>query len=94
VAVAHDTGVKFAQTNTGIVVTDAILVFTPIYLIWPARLPKGTKIRLSAVFAATLATTAISLYKVYTTIVVGGLAEEISAEIEVEPRFWKFKIQL
>jgi hypothetical protein len=63
--------------------SDAVLIYTPIYLIWPTSLPEHTKIRLVGVFAATLITTSISLYKIYVTIRIGGLKEELAAIIEV-----------
>ncbi|KAI0818890.1 hypothetical protein BC629DRAFT_684192 [Irpex lacteus] len=61
--------------------TDAILVFAPIQLIWGASLSQGTKIRLIAIFAATILTTAASLYYIYAMLRIGGITEEFAATV-------------
>ncbi|KAI0818916.1 hypothetical protein BC629DRAFT_1435710 [Irpex lacteus] len=61
--------------------TDAILVYAPIQLILNAKLPPGVKLRLIVIFAATLVTTAASLYYVYALLRVHGTTEDFSATI-------------
>ncbi|CAL1708749.1 unnamed protein product [Somion occarium] len=72
--------VAIAQVIT-VVVSDAILIFAPIKLIWRTRLPKSTKIRLVSVFASTVAATAVSLYYIYALLRIGGITEEFAATI-------------
>jgi hypothetical protein len=64
-------------------VTDVILVYAPIQLIWGIRFPQTIKIRLIAVFAATLIITAASLYQIYASLKVHGITEDIAATILV-----------
>ncbi|KAI0084012.1 hypothetical protein BDY19DRAFT_998099 [Irpex rosettiformis] len=72
--------VAIAQAIT-FVGTDAILIFAPIQLIWAARLSQGTKIRLISIFAATILTTAASLYYIYAMLRIGAITEEFAATV-------------
>ena len=67
--------------------TDAILVFAPIQLIWGVRLPRGTKVRLISVFAATILTTVASLYYIYAMLRIGGITEEFAATVHVSRHY-------
>lgn len=62
---------------------DAILIFTPIRLIWGVTLSKSRKIQLIAVFSTTSASTAVSLYHAFEILRKGGLFEALAATIEV-----------
>ncbi|KAI0084011.1 hypothetical protein BDY19DRAFT_601887 [Irpex rosettiformis] len=72
--------VAVAQSIT-FIGTDAILVYAPVQLIWNARLPQGAKIRLIAIFAATILTTAASLYYIYAMLRINGITEEFAATV-------------
>lgn len=67
------------------IAADAILIYAPIQFIWGTRFPQTIKIRLIAVFAATLITTAMSFYYIYTLLKVRGIAEDFAAVIQVSP---------
>ncbi|THH16263.1 hypothetical protein EW146_g4347 [Bondarzewia mesenterica] len=64
------------------VLSDAILVFSPIRLIWSVRLDKITKIRLIAVFATSAITTVVSMFHAYAILRIPGLTEALAATIE------------
>ena len=77
------TTIALTIASAGVIISDMILVFAPIKLIWAVRLPLITKIRLVSVFASTLITTAVSLYYIWALLKVGGLTEEWAATIHV-----------
>ncbi|KAI0818934.1 hypothetical protein BC629DRAFT_687674 [Irpex lacteus] len=61
--------------------TDAILVYAPIQMIYNAKLPPGAKFRLITIFAATLITTAASVYYIYAMLRINGITEDFAATI-------------
>ncbi len=58
--------------------TDAILVYAPIQMIYNAKLPPGAKFRLITIFAATLITTAASVYYIYAMLRINGITEDFA----------------
>ncbi|TFK95411.1 hypothetical protein BDV98DRAFT_608979 [Pterulicium gracile] len=73
-------GVGIAQAVT-FVLSDIVLVAAPIKLLWNVKLNLATKIRLFAVFLATLVTTGISFYYIYAVLNIGGLEEQWASTI-------------
>lgn len=73
--------VAIAQVITD-VVTDAVLVFAPINLVWKIKLSRNQKIRIITVFSATVAATAVSLYHAYAILRFGGYVEARAAIIQ------------
>ncbi|KAF9545339.1 hypothetical protein CPC08DRAFT_392912 [Agrocybe pediades] len=73
--------VAIAQVITD-VLSDAILVFAPIRLVWRIRLTGAQKIRVIAIFSTTLVSTAISLNHAYFVLKWGGLQEALAAVMQ------------
>ena len=65
------------------VISDAILIFAPVRLVWRVRLSLPQKIRATAIFSATTLSTAVSLYHASWVLRDGGLNEAMAAVIQV-----------
>ncbi|KDR73778.1 hypothetical protein GALMADRAFT_100630 [Galerina marginata CBS 339.88] len=75
------TGVAVAQVITD-VLSDAILVFAPLRLVWHTKLSKPQKIRVTAIFSTTLISTAVSLNHAFFVLRRGGLQEALAAVLQ------------
>ena len=64
-------------------VTDSVLIFAPLKLLWHVHLQKWEKIRLMSIFASTAVFTAFSLYRASTVLRFGGLTEVLASVVEV-----------
>ncbi|KAJ7634731.1 hypothetical protein FB45DRAFT_909702 [Roridomyces roridus] len=65
------------------IISDIILIATPVRLLLSSRLQRALKLRLVAVFATTSITTAVALYHSYTIISLGGVTEVFAANIQI-----------
>jgi len=65
------------------VISDAILIFAPLQLVWRTTLSRAQKIRITAIFSTTFITTAVSMNHVYFVLEKGGLEEALAAVIQV-----------
>jgi len=74
--------VAIAQTIT-IVISDSLLIATPIRMVYRVNLPTSQKIRLIAVFMSTSITTAVSLVHIYYLLKYGGVDEIFAAVVEM-----------
>ncbi|TFK55487.1 hypothetical protein OE88DRAFT_1621618, partial [Heliocybe sulcata] len=73
--------VAIAQVITD-VMTDAILIATPLKLIWRVKVTRPQKIRIMLVFCSTIIATAVSLYHAYAILRFGGFEEARAAVIQ------------
>jgi hypothetical protein len=78
-ALGQKVGIAQVITDVG---ADIFLVVSPLHIFWKSRLSRRDRFRLSAVFAATVATTVTSLNHAYNLLKFGGLEEAFSAVIE------------
>jgi hypothetical protein len=63
------------------VLSDLVLIVAPLKLLWRVRVNFATKVRLFAVFLATVVTTGVSLYYIYAVLRIHGLEEQWAATI-------------
>lgn len=69
------------------VICDAILIFSPLFLVWRSKLSRAQRIRLTVLFSTTFIMTAVSLNHAYFILKVGGSAEVFAGVLEVCHRY-------
>lgn len=67
---------------TADVIADVVLIVAPLKFLWGVNLKRSQKIRLYALFSASIITTVVSIVQDWLVLSAGGLREETASMVE------------